>query len=112
MVVKHRCKNVACALNADSTPTVCGGSLDSGRRWLPGGLGVGSTTKHDTASEDGGLTPVVRGHISLGRIDKDFGLPGTLTARELKRRSSARGGRDGGHGCGRAKGLQGISRTE
>lgn len=96
-------------LNVNSTPTPSGGDLDSRRRWLPGGLRFGSTTKHDTASKDRSLTPIVRGHRSFGLIDKDFGLPGTLTARELERRSGARGARDGGHGCVR---LQGINRVE
>lgn len=78
-------------LNADSTPATCGGGLDSGRRCLPGGLGLGSTAKHDTAGKDGSLAPIVRGHLSLGRIDEDLGLPGTLPTRELEGRSSARG---------------------
>ena len=65
---------VAWSLNADGTPVV--GSLD-GRRCCPSG-GFGSTAEHDTAGENGSLSPIIRRDIRLRRIDKDLGLSGPL----------------------------------
>lgn len=57
------------------------------------GLGDGGTsgrfrlywtsTEHDTASEDGGLSTIVVGDLGLGVVNKDLGGTGTFPARHL-----------------------------
>ena len=67
------------SLSAGGTPVARGrGSLLGGR------LRGSTTSEHNTTSEDSGLSAIVVGDLSLGGVDEDTSLTGTLATRELE----------------------------
>jgi len=69
----------SCHLAAAGAPTGAGGG-----KWLGDGGGGGlrgTSTEHDTASEDGGLSAVVVCHLGLGVVNKDLGGTSAFPAR-------------------------------
>ena len=46
-------------------------------------FGLGGTTKHHTAGEDGRLSAIIVGHLGLGVVDEDLGSTGAFPAGHL-----------------------------
>ena len=76
-----RRRGESCHLTAVGAPVGAGGrkGLDDG-----GCSGLcGTSTEHNAAGEDGGLSTIVVGHLGLGVVDKDLGSASAFPARHL-----------------------------